>query len=258
MYPLHRYRALADLTADEEEALLTLGDAELIFSPRETIRSEGNAVSGFYLHLRGWVASSIMLPDGARLIQKVHLPGDMLGTPSMVLADAADTLTAITEATVAFVPFERLGAIYARLPRLAALFTIAVQAERLALMDTLAVTGRASAVQQIARLLLDLHARLTPLGLVEDDGFDLPLSQEIIGDLAGLTAVHVNRKLREMRESGLIGRDGTRVRILDLARLRAQSLVAPRRLRAQPAWLPPVLGARADGPSGTQSGGSRL
>ena len=258
MYPLHRYRALADLTADEEEALLTLGDAKLTFSPRETIRSQGNAVSGFYLHLRGWVASSIMLPDGARLIQKVHLPGDMLGTPSMVLARAADTLTAITEASVTFVPFERLGAIYARLPRLAALFTIAVQAERLALMDTLAVTGRASAVQQLARLLLDLHARLTPLGLVEDDGFELPLSQEVIGDLTGLTAVHVNRKLREMREAGLIGREGTRVRILDLARLRALSPVAPRQLQVQPAWLPPASFAGSDGHREAQLERSRL
>lgn len=240
MYPLHRYRAVAPLTADEEQALLTLGDAEQAFSARETIRSQGDAVSGFYLHNRGWVASSIMLPDGARLIQKIHLPGDMLGTPSMVLSHAADTLTAITAATVAFVPFVRLGAIYERLPRLAALFTIAVQAERLSLMDTLAVTGRATAAQQLARLLLDLYARLMPLGMVEDDAFDLPLSQEAIGDLTGLTAVHVNRKLREMRESGLIGRDGSRMKILDVARLRGLSPVAPRRLQHEPAWLPSV------------------
>jgi CRP/FNR family transcriptional regulator len=258
VYPLHRYRSVADLTAAEEEALLSLGDAELIFSPRDTIRSQGDAVAGFYLHIGGWVASSIMLPDGARLIQKIHLPGDMLGTPSMVLARAADTLTAITEAVVAFVPFERLGAIYTGLPRLAALFAVAIQAERLALMDTLAVTGRASAKQQVARLLLDLHARLTPLGLVEDDGFELPLSQEVIGDLTGLTAVHVNRKLREMREAGLIGREGTRLRILDLARLRALSPVAPRQLQVQPAWLPPASFAGSDGHREAQLERSRL
>ncbi|WP_246616815.1 Crp/Fnr family transcriptional regulator [Sphingomonas yunnanensis] len=136
-------------------------------------------------------------------------------------------------------PLERIGAIYARQPRLSALFTIAAQAERLALMDTLAVTGRASAMQQLARLLLDLHARLTPLGLVEDQGFDLPLSQEVIGDLTGLTAVHVNRKLRGSREAGLIGRDGIGVRNLDLDRLQALSPIAPRQRQVQPAWLPP-------------------
>ncbi|EZP53332.1 Crp/Fnr family transcriptional regulator [Sphingomonas sp. RIT328] len=241
MYPLHRYRALADLTRDEEAALVTLGDAPVTRPPGHMIRPEGAPVSGFYLHIRGWITSSIMLRNGARLIQKVHLPGDMLGTPSMVLPHAADTLTMVTEATVAFVPFTRLGALYTRLPRLAALVTFAAQAERVSLMDTLAVTGRASAREQLARLLLDLHARLLPLGLVVDDGFDLPLTQEAIGDLAGLTAVHVNRKLRDFREEGLIARDGTTIRLLDLPRLRALSPILPRALRFDAAWLPPAI-----------------
>jgi CRP/FNR family transcriptional regulator len=153
---------------------------------------------------------------------------------------AADTLTAITEAVVAFVPFGRLGAIYTGLPRLAALFAVPIQAERLALMDVLAVTGRAPAKQQLVRLLLELHARLTPLGPVEDDGFELPLSQEVIGDSVGLTVVHVNRKPREMRESGPIGYEGTRVRIPNMTRLRGSSPVGPRQLQVEPPWLPPA------------------
>lgn len=238
LYPIHRWQAFARLTVEEEEALLTLGKTEVTRHAGETIRSEGDAASGFYLLVHGWVSSSIVLRSGARLIQKVHLPGAMLGVPSMALTRAADTLTAITEATVAFVPFERLGPIYATLPRLAALFTFAAQVERLALMDTLAVTGRASAKEQLARLLLDLHARLVPIGAVEDDAFDLPLTQEIIGDLTGLTAVHVNRKLRELREEGLFAREGRKVRILDLAALRALSPIKPRLLQFEPAWLP--------------------
>lgn len=238
LYPIHRWRTFARLTADEENALETLGDPEVLRQPRDIIRSEGDRVSGFYLLVRGWVSSSIVLGSGARLINKVHLPGDMLGTPSMVLPLAADTLTAITEAVVAFVPFERLGRICTRLPRLGALLTFATQVERLALMDVLAVTGRASATEQLARLLLDLHSRLTPIGAVESDAFDLPLTQEMIGDLTGLSAVHVNRKMRELREDWVIAREGRKVRILDLPALRALSPIRPRSLQFEPAWLP--------------------
>jgi len=181
-----------------------------------------------------------MLRNGARLIQKVHLPGDMLGMPSMVLTRAADTLTAITEAGIAFVPFQRLSEIYARLPRLATLFFYAAQVERLALMDALVAIGRTSAKEQLARLYLDLHARLSALGAVENDAFDLPLTQEVIADLTGLTAVHVNRKMRELREEGLIAREGGRVRLLDLAALRALAPIGPRLLQFEPAWLPPA------------------
>ncbi|RYF22518.1 MAG: Crp/Fnr family transcriptional regulator [Oxalobacteraceae bacterium] len=240
MYPIHRWRAFARITADEENALETLGDPEVSWQPRDTIRSEGDSVSGFYLLTRGWVSSSVVLHSGARLIQKMHLPGDMLGTPSMVLSRAADTLTAITEVGVAFVPFERLGRVCARLPRLGALLTFATQVERLALIDVLAVTGRASAKEQLARLLLDLHARLAPIGAVEDDAFDFPLTQEVIGDLTGLSAVHVNRKMRELREDWVIAREGRKVRILDLPALRALSPISRRLLQFEPAWLPPI------------------
>ncbi|WP_230483067.1 Crp/Fnr family transcriptional regulator [Sphingomonas sp. Leaf21] len=239
-YPIHRYRALAELTPQEERALLTLGEDEVVRRRGETFQREGDTARGVHMHIRGWISSSILLRSGNRLVQKIHLPGDILGTPSMVLPRAADTLTAITESVTAFVPYDRLGRLYRDLPRLAALFTMAVQLERLALMDALAVTGKASAREQLARLLIDLHARLTPIGAVEDEGFVLPLTQEIIGDLLGLTAVHVNRTIRALETEGLVARSGQRVRLLDLAALRRLSPLSQRQPQFEPTWLPPA------------------
>ncbi|TCP36104.1 Crp/Fnr family transcriptional regulator [Sphingomonas sp. BK235] len=237
MYPTFRYHALANLSADEESALLSLGDREARWKAGETIQREGDTVHGFYLHVSGWIHSSLVMRSGARLIQKVHLPGDMLGTPNMALDRAADTITTITSAVTSFVPFERFRDLFYHQPRLAMLFTFAVQMERLSLMDTLAVTGRASAREQLARLFLDLHTRLTPLGVVSNDTFELPLTQEMIGDLTGITAVHVNRTLRVLREEGLIEQKGHLFQILDLERLQAIAPIRPRTPRFEPDWL---------------------
>lgn len=239
-YPLHRYRGLAELTPAEEAALTGLGEPEVVHRKGETFQREGDPTPGFYLHISGWISSSIILRNGDRLIQKLHLPGDMLATPGMVLPRAADTLTALTEAVTAFVPSERFGRLFVEMPRVAALFTVAIQMERLALMDTLATTSNASARERLARLLVDLHMRLSAIGAVEEDSFHLPLTQEAIGDLIGLTPVHVNRTIRSMEEAGLIARQGHRFRLLDLPALRALAPLKPRQPQFEPAWLPPA------------------
>jgi len=237
-YPTHRFQALADLSPDEVTFLQALGDPPIRHRRGEAFRHEGDAVTGFFLLLDGWVSSSVLLSSGKRLVQKVHLPGDMLGTPSMALEESAICLQTVTEATTAFVPFRRLTELFTHQPRLAALFSIAIQLERLALMDALAASGRASAREQMARFLLDIAARLAPLGLVQDDTFELPLTQEVLGDLLGLTSIHVNRVIRGMEELGLITRSGHRITLADVAALRRLSPLPPRKPRFDPDWLP--------------------
>lgn len=237
-YPLHRFNALAELTRDEVRDLQALGEPPVRCRRGETIRTEGQPADGIHLLYEGWVSSSVVLRSGKRLIQKLHLPGDMLGTPSMVLPAAADTLTAVTGATTSFVPNATLQELFARRPRIAAMLFMAAQLERLTLMDALASTGRASATESMARFLLDLHHRLGMLGAVEQDCFDLPATQEMVGDLLGLTPVHVNRTLRGMVKQGLIEMKGRKVRLVDLAALRSLSPLPVRKPLFEPSWLP--------------------
>ncbi|MEG3178900.1 Crp/Fnr family transcriptional regulator [Sphingomonas sp. RB3P16] len=199
---------------------------------------EGDEVEGFHLLNDGWVSSSLLLKRGKRLIQKIHLPGDMLSTPSMILCTAADTLTAITPATTSFVSYTRMGELFLTAPRVAALFTVAIQMERMALMDSLAATGNARALNQLAGLLLDLHSRLSAVGTVTDDAFDLPLTQEVIGDLLGLTSVHVSRMFGSLESQHLISRQAHNIQLLDLPGLQRLSPRPHRQLKFEPEWLP--------------------
>ncbi|EQA99814.1 hypothetical protein L288_19210 [Sphingobium quisquiliarum P25] len=206
-----------------------------------TIRREGDRPQSVYLLVEGWVLSSMTLPDGSRQILKVHLPGDMMGSPSIALAGAAETLTALTPVKLRAMSHAALGSLFTRAPRLAALLFLSAQQERVILMDRLCSIGRTSAECRLALLLLHLHDRLKLITPRMEGTFDHPLTQEHIGDILGLTSVHVNRVFRALENRGLIRRSGHRVELLDMPALRKLSGVPVRPLAQDLSWLPPPL-----------------
>ncbi|MBB6504319.1 CRP-like cAMP-binding protein [Sphingomonas endophytica] len=235
--PLHRFEEFIPLAEEDRERVRALGEPPASFPRHAVLRREGEAPRYVYLLLSGWVGASILLPGGERQIVKFHLPGDMLGTPSMCLAQAADTLTALTPVTISRVPLAAFGTVFASSPRFAAAMFLSVQRERVALMDRLAAIGRTPAIARVAALLLDVEERLRALGAAGADGFDMPLTQEQIGDHLGLTAVHVNRVFRQMAESGLVSRERQRFVLLDPARLRSMSARQQRVMTRDAGWL---------------------
>lgn len=244
-FPLHRFAALGTLTQRDEREIAELGEEPVCHRRGEVIRHEGTRVEGFYLLIEGWVASSLDVGNDRRRIQKLHLPGDILSTPSMVLETAADTLTPLTDCVTSFVSHRALGRLLASNSRLTAMLVMAIQIERLHLMDALASAGQSSAIENMAHLLLDLHNRLQALHSVSENSFHLPVTQETLGEVLGLSAIHVNRTLRAMVAQGLIAMRDRQVTLVDLPRLRSLSPVPLRTIVREPSWLP-----AADEPGG--------
>jgi CRP-like cAMP-binding protein len=91
--------------------------------------------------------------------------------------------------------------------------------EEAILQQHLISVGRRSAIARVAHLLLELGARLKLVGLADDTGYKCPLSQELLGDALGLTKIHINRMLRELRELGCLTFRNGRVSFGDLAKL---------------------------------------
>lgn len=206
-----------------------------------TIRREGDAPQSVYLLLDGWALSSMTLADGGRQILKVHLPGDILGTPSMALDKAAETLTALTPVKLRSVSLSAFGSLFTRAPHMAALMFLSVQQERVMLMDRLCSIGRTSAECRLAGFLVHLHSRLNVIQPGIGPRFEHPLTQEQIGDVIGLTAVHVNRVFRTLEDKKLILRDGHMIELLDMPALRKLSGVPSRTLAQDLSWLPKPL-----------------
>lgn len=234
-----RFAEFGCLSPAENAAVRALTGPPQQLARHQIVRNEGDPANCFYLLLDGWMAAAITLQDGARQILKLHLPGDAIGTPSMAVERASETLFALTTATIAPVSFERFGRLLDEHPRVGARFLLSCQWERIALMDRLASIGRTAAGSRIVSFLLDLRERLAPISDADRDALRMYLTQEQIADLLSLTSVHVNRTIREMETTGLIRRDGQLWRLLDVPRLERLAKRPARMLRTDLAWLPP-------------------
>lgn len=174
----------------------------------------------------GWVGEVCQLPDGRRQFVALRLPGDVIG-----LGETPQPFS-----TVALTEVETVdaGKLVARLrepsPALAPLrlaWARAREAELRQLTDHMVRLGRLTALERTAHLILELHERLAKTGLAAPQSFHLPLTQEVLGDVLGLSIVHVNRTLQHLRRDGLASRRSGIITISDRATLAALASPAP-------------------------------
>lgn len=232
---LGRYVALR---MPERDALDGLTVGGRTYRRGTIIRPEHGPNSEIFVVVNGWLYSSALLEDGRRQIARLYFRGDLLGLDSLAFAEAPDSITALTDTEICLIDRARLGALFAGHPRLGALLFAVQQVDRVTLTDRLISLGRNSARGRVAALLLWIAGRLRFADLPADDGFALPLTQEEIGDLTGLTAVHVNRTMRVLSEQGLIARSGNMLRILQPDRLARVANFSRRKQSIDESWLP--------------------
>lgn len=226
------------LTAKEKDALARLEESERTCKRGAIVRREHDRAHELFVIRSGWMYSYVLLDDGSRQILRLHFPGDLIGTSGAAFTEATDSLVALTD--VKLCPFDKAGLkiLFERHPRLAALLFLIAQAERVSLTDRLASLGRTSARARVAALLLDTIDRLRAMRSDLGNSFQLPMTQEEIGDATGLTAVHVNRMIRVLVEEGLIARSNSTVTILDERRLSRVANYINRYAELDTSWLP--------------------
>lgn len=203
--------------------------------------------------LDGWAARSKLTEDGQRYLPSVMVPGDLCDLDALLFDRLDYAVTALTKCTVAVLPRERLLALIASRPGIAAAFAWLGLAENAVLTEWSMSVGRRSAHERMAHLLCELMVRMTAAGRAEGHSFDLPLTQNHLADALGLTAVHVNRTLQALRASGLITVKDRRARIHDWPALSRMGGFRPDYLHLDavdqevelplPAWRPDRCGA---------------
>ncbi|MFN2259781.1 MAG: Crp/Fnr family transcriptional regulator [Parasphingopyxis sp.] len=226
------------LTPAEEAALARLEDKERQFERGECIRHQGDPADELFIVRKGWLYSHLELDDGKRQILRINFPGDLVGTSSVAFGNASHSLTALSDGVLC--PFDRraLAELFEQHSRLATLLFLISQAERVAMDDRLASLGRTDAKARIAALLLDIVVRHRIMGDGDLAEVEIPMTQEDIGDATGLTSVHVNRMMKELKRDGLILRERNRVTILDEGRLVDLAGYINRYAAVDTSWLP--------------------
>lgn len=216
------------MSAQDREALHHLfADDPRRFGAREDIVHEGRAPRGLHLMLSGWACRYKQLEDGRRQIVAFFLPGDLCDLHIHLLREMDHSLGTLTPATLAEVPHAAMEEIMRRHPRIARalqwemLVSIAVQREWTVNL------GQRSALERVAHLLCELFLRLRAVGLTEAGRCELPLTQGDLADATGLSAVHVNRTLQELRSDGLIVLKDRVLAIPNLPALMAAALFNP-------------------------------
>lgn len=233
-----RFTAYAPLSPAALKELMGLADGHREVARGEYIAHEGDPPGGIHLLIAGWTASSVGFADGRRQLIKIHMSGDLLGLPSLSLRQAADTIIALTPAVIAVIPPAAVGRLFERSPRLAAMLFLISQEERVVLMDRLASIGASAAINRLAALLLEIHARLCRAEPATGDTFDFPLLQSDVADMIGITSAHLNRTVKRMRAEGVVTWQRQRITIHDFAAVARSALLPRRVLNRELAWLP--------------------
>ncbi|MEP9403386.1 Crp/Fnr family transcriptional regulator [Sphingomonas sp. VNH70] len=218
---LAKLRARDTISAEEEAVIrASLGEVRTVPAGTTCIRA-GERLHHSTLLLDGYMCRYKDLPGGERQITEIHTSGDFLDLHSFSLKMLDHNILALTTSRVVLVAHARLTEITERHPHLARVYWFLTTLDAAIHREWVLSLGRRSAIERIAHLICELRVRLGLVGMADDTGFELPLTQADLSDCTGLTPVHVNRTLRELRERGLMEFRSKRVTILDPAGLQA-------------------------------------
>lgn len=212
---LRKLNFLGKFTAEDEQALLALPFTLKTFAPHAYIVREGDIATHSCLLRTGFAYRQKIVASGLRQICSIHLPGDLVDLQNSLLVCADHSVQALTSIDVAFIPREAVLKLAFDRPAIGKAMWFDTLVDAAIFREWTTNIGRRGARERIAHILCEFGARLDAAGLGERCDYELPMSQEQLGDCTGLTSVHVNRMLRGLEKDGLIERSERAVRIPD-------------------------------------------
>lgn len=218
---LRKLESIIALSADEREALRLINATVKNVGPDQDVVREGDRPSECCLILDGWACRYKVTEEGKRQIFSFHIPGDIPDLQSLHLDVMDHSLRTLTPSRLAFIPHETIRRLIRRCPRIGDAFVRDILIDAAVFREWMVGLGRREAYERIAHLLCELYVRLRAIGLTNEHGFDMPITQAELGDALGLSTVHVNRSLMALRADGLIGLGRGSVTIEDWERLKS-------------------------------------
>ena len=204
-YPLIRkLESIAPLSDDERQCVLSLPFAIRKVDTDHDIVREGDRPSECCLIVEGFACRYGLTAEGKRQIMSFHITGDIPDLQSLHLTVMDHSLMTITPSTLGFTQHQSVRELVRQCPRLGDIFWRDTLIDASVFRKWMMGIGRKSAYARIAHLLCEVSVRMNSVGLADGHVCELPLTQAEIGDSLGLSTVHVNRSLQELRGNSLI------------------------------------------------------
>jgi len=217
---LLKLRARDRLSAEEEAAVRdAIGEVRDIAADQTVIRA-GDELHSSTLLLDGLLCRYKDLRDGSRQIMELHVAGDFADLHSFTLKRLDHNIMTLTRCRIALAPHAKLEAITRDFPHLTRLLWFSTNLDAAIHREWMLSLGRRTALARVAHFFCEMQVRLGLVGLAGADGYALALTQTDLSECLGLTPVHVNRTLKQLREQGLVEFRRGRVTIGDLDGLR--------------------------------------
>ncbi|SFM61901.1 Crp/Fnr family transcriptional regulator [Methylobacterium pseudosasicola] len=201
---IRKLKSIAPLLDTDRRAIESLPVRIHNLDARQDIVRDGDKPSHCCLIIDGWACRYKLLSQGKRQILSFHIAGDIPDLQSLHVPTMDHSLGTLTKATVAFIPHDSLRDLTVRHPGIAAIFWRDTLIDAGIFREWLVSMGQRSAFEHVAHLFCELYLKLQAVGLAGNYRCPLPVTQADLADALGLTSVHINRVLQEMRGKTLI------------------------------------------------------
>lgn len=207
---IRKLESIAELSAEDKRALAELPLTVKALPADTDLVREGDRPAECCLILDGFACRYKITAEGRRQIMSFHIPGDIPDLQTLHLKTMDHSLGTLAGSKVAFIPHAIVRDLVRRHPRIADAFWRDTLIDAAVFREWIVGLGRRSAHQRIAHLLCELLVRLRAVGL-GNNAFEFPVTQAELADALGLSTVHVNRVLQDLRKDGLIVLRGGRL-----------------------------------------------
>lgn len=204
-----------ELTSEERAALEALPMLTAQIDANQDIVREGDRPSRCFAVLSGIAGTYKSTRAGKRQVLSYHVPGDVPDFQSLHLGVLDITIATVSPCRVGFVQHEAVRALLRAQPRLVDVFWRATLIDAAIVREWMLNTGRREAYARMAHLFCELVTRLGAVGLAPDLSCELPMTQPELADALGITPVHVNRTIRDLKTAGLISLRSRRLTVHD-------------------------------------------
>lgn len=216
---LMKLRARDELSGEEEQAIRAAVSELREYPADKTIIKAKQELHHSLLLLDGLASRYKDLSEGQRQVTELHVGGDFVDLHGFTLKYLDHNVLTLTPCTVAIVLHEDMKVLTQKHPHLARLYWFSTNLDAAIHREWEVSLGRRSAISRLAHLFCEIYVRLGLVGLADAFSYDLRLTQTDLSECLGLTPVHVNRSLKELREQGLVDFRAGRVDIKDMSGL---------------------------------------